>query len=73
MRALKLEWREGPHGVDSLRIIGENGSFTFVPDSSSGFDTKARPFDRTATLDAVKLLAEEILQRLAEGHHTDLT
>ena len=34
MRPLKFEWREGPHGVESLTIIGEKGKFTFAPDLS---------------------------------------
>jgi hypothetical protein len=68
MRPLKFEWREGPHGVDSLKIIGEKGIFIFVANPPSGPDTTEHPFDRAAALKIVKSLSEEILERLATGH-----
>lgn len=70
MRALKFEWREGPHGVESLKIVGERGTFTFEHDASSGFGVGKHLRSRTVTLDAVRSLAEEIVMRHEEGHHT---
>lgn len=73
MRALKFEWREGPHGVDSLKIVGERGIFTFRPNPSSVFDTQEHPFNRAAALEVVKAMADELLKRLAQGHHLEST
>jgi hypothetical protein len=70
LHPLKFEWAEGPHGVDRLKIIGAEGIFTFAPNPASGFDTTENPFDRAAALEAVKSLADGVLKRLAEGHHT---
>ena len=70
VRELKFEWREGSRGVDSLKIVGENGAFTFEPDISRGFNTVEHPFDREAALNVVKSLSEAILERLTKGHHT---
>ena len=68
MHPLKFEWREGPHGVDSLKVVGEHGILTFTSNPPSAMDCAAHPFDRTAALHMVRSLVEELLARLGTGH-----
>ena len=68
MDELKFEWHEGPMGVTNLVVLGAEGSLTFKPSEALGAGTIEVPFDRTATLAAVRSLAQAVLDRLAKGH-----